>query len=56
LPEDVKAKMTELVDGLHEKDQECAYGVAAGETLGFQPVDHETYISVIEARKAKIGG
>ncbi|MEO0767768.1 MAG: phosphonate ABC transporter substrate-binding protein [Pseudomonadota bacterium] len=53
LPDDVKATMTELVDGLHEKDQDCAYNVAAGETLGFQPVTHETYISVIEARKAK---
>ncbi len=56
LPDDVRATMTELVDGLHERDQDCAYGVAAGETLGFQPVDHETYLSVIEARKAKIGG
>ncbi|MEM6374398.1 MAG: phosphonate ABC transporter substrate-binding protein [Pseudomonadota bacterium] len=56
LPDDVKAKMTALVDGLHEKDQDCAYGVAAGETLGFQPVTHETYISIVEARKAKIGG
>ena len=53
LPDDVKATMTELVDGLHEKDQDCAYNVAAGETLGFQPVTHDTYISVIEARKAK---
>ncbi len=56
LPADVKAKMTELVDTLHETDQDCAYGVAAGETLGFQPVTHDTYTSVIEARKAKIGG
>ena len=56
LPADVKEKMIALVDGLHEKDQDCAYGVAAGETLGFQPVTHDTYISVIEARKAKIGG
>ncbi len=56
LPGDVKEQMTALVDGLHEKDQECAYGVAAGETLGFQPVDHATYESVIAARKAKIGG
>ena len=56
LPADVKEKMVALVDGLHEKDQDCAYGVAAGETLGFQPVTHDTYKSVIEARKAKIGG
>lgn len=56
LPDEVKATMTALVDGLHEKDEDCAYGVAAGETLGFQPVTHDTYLSVIEARKAKIGG
>jgi phosphonate transport system substrate-binding protein len=52
LPADVKAKMIELVDTLHEKDKECAYGVAAGETLGFQPVSHDVYLSIIEARKA----
>ena len=56
LPAEVKATMTALVDGLHERDADCAYGVAAGDTLGFQPVTHDTYISVIEARKAKIGG
>jgi phosphonate transport system substrate-binding protein len=56
LPAEVKAKMTELVDGLHERDTECAYAVAAGETLGFQPVTHDTYLSVIAARKAKVGG
>ena len=55
LPADVKSKMTALVDGLHAKDQDCAYGVAAGETLGFDPISHDAYISVIEARKAKIG-
>lgn len=56
LPDDVKTTMTALVDGLFEADPECAYGVAAGETRGFQPVTHDTYISIVEARKAKIGG
>ena len=55
LPADVKEKMTALMDGLHEKDTDCAYAVAAGETLGFQPVTHATYESVIGARQAKIG-
>ena len=54
LPADVKATMTSLVDGLYDADPDCAYGVAAGDTLGFQPVTHETYVSVIEARKSKI--
>ncbi len=56
LPDDVKSKMTALVDGLYEKDADCAYGVAAGDTLGFDPITHNAYLSVIEARKAKIGG
>ncbi|MGB0958973.1 MAG: phosphonate ABC transporter substrate-binding protein [Halocynthiibacter sp.] len=54
LPADVKEKMTALVDTLYEKDAECAYGVAAGDTLGFMPVTHETYESVVAARKAKM--
>lgn len=52
LPDDVKTAMTELVGGLYEKDPECTYGVAAGDTLGFVPVTHDTYLSIIEARKA----
>ncbi|MEL6510636.1 MAG: phosphonate ABC transporter substrate-binding protein [Pseudomonadota bacterium] len=56
LPDDVRATMTDLMDTLHERDEQCAYNVAAGETLGFQPVTHETYESIVEARKSKIGG
>lgn len=56
LPADVHTKMTALVDDLYEADPDCAYGVASGDTLGFQPVTHDTYISIVEARKAKIGG
>lgn len=51
LPADVKAKMTALVEGLAAKDKDCTYGVAAGETLGFIPVTHDQYLSIIEARK-----
>ncbi|WP_102108358.1 phosphonate ABC transporter substrate-binding protein [Oceaniglobus roseus] len=53
LPEDVKTTMVDLVEGLIEKDADCAYGVAAGETLGFQPITHDAYLSIIEARKAE---
>lgn len=53
LPDDVKAKMTTLVDGLYEADPDCAYGVAAGESLGFDPITHDAYVSIVEARKAK---
>jgi len=53
LPDDVKAKMTDLMATLVEKDQECAYGVMAGEAKGFEPISHDAYLSIIEARKAK---
>ncbi len=53
LPADVKAKMTTLVDNLHETDPDCAYSVFAGESLGADPITHEAYVSIIEARKAK---
>tara|TARA_R110002049_G_scaffold29972_6_gene102191 strand:- start:26512 stop:27420 length:909 start_codon:yes stop_codon:yes gene_type:complete len=53
LPADVKATMTELVDTLYENDPDCAYGVAAGESLGFDPITHDAYVSIVEARKAK---
>jgi phosphonate transport system substrate-binding protein len=51
LPEDVKATMVELVKNLHETDADCAYGVAAGETAGFQPIGHDAYETIIEVRK-----
>ena len=34
-------------------DYDCYYGVAAGESKGFQPIGHNAYLSIIEARKAK---
>ncbi|MEL6101394.1 MAG: phosphonate ABC transporter substrate-binding protein [Pseudomonadota bacterium] len=53
LPADVKATMTALVDGMYDKDKDCTYSISAGESLGFDPITHEAYVSVIEARKAK---
>ncbi len=56
LPDDVKATMTDLVANLLEVDQDCAYGVAAGETAGFTPIGHDAYETIIEVRKREIGG
>lgn len=56
LPEDVKATMTDLVANLIETDKECAYGVAAGETSGFTPIDHAAYETIVEVRRREIGG
>ena len=38
---------------LSEKDQECFYGVAAGEAKSFDPITHDAYEVIIEARKLK---
>ena len=54
LPQEVKATMTALVDGMYDKDQECTYNISAGESLGFDPIDHDAYLSIIEARKSKM--
>ena len=53
LPAEVKAKMTALVDGMYDADKECTYNISAGESLGFNPITHDAYLSIIEARKAK---
>ena len=54
LPEDVKTKMVEMVKSLHETDETCAYGVAAGETAGFAPIGHDAYETIIAVRQAQI--
>ncbi|MCO6383479.1 MAG: phosphonate ABC transporter substrate-binding protein [Vannielia sp.] len=53
LPEEVKVKMTALVDGMYEADAECTYNISAGESLGFDPITHEAYESIVAARQAK---
>ncbi|WP_424832716.1 phosphonate ABC transporter substrate-binding protein [Ruegeria sp.] len=53
LPADVKEKMTALMAGLADKDRECFYGVAAGEAKAFEPITHDAYEIIIEARKLK---
>lgn len=52
LPADVKAKVVTFLSELHAKDQQCAYNMAAGETLGFTPITHAAYESIIAVRKA----
>ena len=52
LPADAKAKVVEFLEGLHAKDEQCAYNMAAGETAGFKPITHEAYETIIAVRKA----
>ncbi|MBQ2260365.1 MAG: phosphonate ABC transporter substrate-binding protein [Loktanella sp.] len=54
LPDDVKATMIELTENLHEVDEACAYGVAAGETAGFTPIGHDAYETIIAVRRTQI--
>ena len=51
LPDEVKATMTALVDGMYDADPDCTYNISAGESLGFDPIAHEAYLSIIDARK-----
>ncbi|WP_417721438.1 phosphonate ABC transporter substrate-binding protein [Salipiger sp.] len=53
LPQDVKDKMTALVDGMYEADPECTYNISAGESLGFRPIGHDNYLSIIAARQSQ---
>ncbi|WP_421702564.1 phosphonate ABC transporter substrate-binding protein [Aliiroseovarius sp.] len=53
LPADVKATMTALIDGMYDADKDCTYNISAGESLGFDPITHDAYLSIIEARRAK---
>lgn len=54
LPTDVKLQVTGLMASLESVNPECAYGVMAGEIMGIAPITHDAYVSVIEARRAKI--
>jgi len=55
LPQDVKDKMTAMLDTMWADDPECGYNVAAGEAQDFVPVTHEQYLGVIAARKLQEG-
>ena len=53
LPGDVKVKFTALMASLPSMDPDCAYGVLSGEAKGVQPIGHDAYEVIIEARKLK---
>src|SRR6056297_76494 len=54
LPERVKIDITTLTASLPYMDPDCAYNFMAGEALGFQPISHDAYQSIIEARQSKM--
>ncbi len=54
LPQDVKVNIATLTASLPYMDADCAYNFMAGEALGFQPIKHEDYQSIIDARKSQM--
>ncbi len=54
LPERVKIDITTLTASLPYMAPDCAYNFMAGEALGFQPINHDAYLSIIGARKSKM--
>jgi len=54
LPERVKLDVVSLTASLKALDPECAYNFMAGESLGVMPINHDAYLSIIEARKSKM--
>lgn len=53
LPDDVRAKVTSIIDNIGETDPACATAIAGGEVSGFDPITHEAYTSIVGARLAK---
>lgn len=54
LPQDVRDTVTDLLANLIDVDPDCAYGVAAGETAGFEPITHDAYETIIAVRQAQM--
>jgi len=54
LPERVKVDMTALLASMPYMDADCAYNIMAGEALGMMPINHDAYLSIIDARKSKM--
>ncbi|PWR04465.1 phosphonate ABC transporter substrate-binding protein [Meridianimarinicoccus roseus] len=54
LPERVKLDMVAMLASMPAMDPDCAYNFMAGEALGLMPINHDAYLSIIDARKSKM--
>ena len=54
LPDPVKAAVTGIMNGLHERHADCACSVAAGEAAGFMPIGHDACETIIALRQAEM--
>lgn len=51
LPERVKVEITGLLASMGFMDPECAYNFLGGDVLGLKPVQHASYMNIIEMRQ-----
>lgn len=56
LDEDVRAKFKDFMLSLPETNPDCFSAIQGGTYNGFVEVDHSFYETIVDARKAKIGG
>lgn len=54
LPEDIRQKAEQVVLTLKDRDRDCLYSFAGGESAGVVRIDPSMYDTIIQVRKAKI--
>lgn len=54
LPERVKLDVIGMLAAMPAMDKDCAYNFMAGEAMGLMPINHDAYLSIIEARKSRM--
>ncbi|TMV77288.1 phosphonate ABC transporter substrate-binding protein [Thioclava sp. BHET1] len=53
LPQDVKAKVTKMMEDMKDTDKDCLYNVVGGESAGLVPINKDYYDSIIAVRRAQ---
>jgi phosphonate transport system substrate-binding protein len=56
LPSEVKQKFKDFMLKLHETDDACFQAIQGGDFKRLVEMNHDFYLPIIEARKAKLGG
>jgi phosphonate transport system substrate-binding protein len=56
LPSAVKQKFKDFMLKLHETDNACFQAIQGGDFKRLVEMNHDFYLPIIEARKAKLGG
>jgi phosphonate transport system substrate-binding protein len=56
LPQEAKDLYKQLLLDLPEQNHGCFESIAGGAALGYQPVDHELYRTIVDLRRELEGG